>query len=231
MSSVIGEGLKKGESKKWANLIGQHVRGWRRLNKTTSTSEGVSSPSAPLFPFYTHSIMADDNYLSMLNNPVINPPRQQPQQSETQHVAAQLSPSFPAVQQCQQDLQSSARDLILVSETDAEWQNVSAPWSSDTLPSSRQDLDRAGLLIRNSNFDQYERDEEHGFQVQSVADFLERQGKDYDNLLKKLKKWFGEQVKVYFVGNRVTTVLILGLVKGDDGQKALVGLQSELVQT
>ncbi|SAL99647.1 hypothetical protein [Absidia glauca] len=175
--------------------------------------------------------MADDNYLSMLNNPVINPPRQQPQQSETQHVAAQSTPAFPAAQQCQQDLQSSAKDLILASETDAEWQNVTVPWSSDTLPSSRQDLERAGLLVRNTNVDQYDRDEKDGFRVQSLADFMERQSKDYDDLVKKLKAWFGEQVKVYLIGNRVVTVLILGLVKGDDEQKALVGLQSELVQT
>lgn len=204
----------------------------RGLNKTTSAPEEVSSQSAPLFPLCNYSsTMADDNYLSMLNNPVINPPRQQPQQSETQHVAVQSTPAFPAAQQCQQDLRTSAKDLILASETDAEWQNVTVPWSSDTLPSSRQDLERASLLVRNTNVDQYDRDEEDGFRVQSLADFMERQGKDYNDLVKKLEAWFGDQVKVYLIGNRVVTVLILGLVKGDDEQKALVGLQSELVQT
>ncbi|KAI8338026.1 hypothetical protein BC941DRAFT_424391 [Chlamydoabsidia padenii] len=179
--------------------------------------------------------MADNSYLSMLNNPVINPPKKQQQQRTTQHIAAQsTTPLFPAAQQCYETLQTSAKDLYLISETDAPWNPVAVSWSSSQLPSGQQELEHAGLLIRNTQLEQYSnRDQDGGCRIESVNDFINKQSNNkdqYAKLLQQIKSSFA-QAKVYFIGDRVITVLVLGLVESDDGQKALVGLQSELVQT
>ncbi|CAO3590334.1 unnamed protein product [Absidia cylindrospora] len=99
-----------------------------------------------------------------------------------------------------------------------------------------------GLLVRNAHIDQFEQDgdEENDFKVESLGVFFDRLVKDNDNnkaqadqytvLLEQIKQLLGDNVKVYLVGSRVVTVLILGLVQ-DGGMKALVGLQSELVET
>ncbi|KAI8089514.1 uncharacterized protein BX664DRAFT_135521 [Halteromyces radiatus] len=179
----------------------------------------------------------DNNYLAMLNNPVINPPvQQQPLQPSLQSTAPCIT-LFPAAQQCQDKLQTN--DLYLVSETDAPWLNVAVPWSSDSLPSQRSELEQAGLLVRNTHVDRFDEDddEENGFRIKTVDAFFEPlikpgpQSKEYNRLLQQIKDVFENNVKVYLVGNRVITVLILGLVQDESEQKALVGLQSELVQT
>ncbi|ORZ06873.1 hypothetical protein BCR42DRAFT_426619 [Absidia repens] len=187
----------------------------------------------------------NNSFLAMLNNPVINPPKQQgssQQQPSTTHIAQSSAPLFPAAQHCQDKLQACTKDLYLISETDAPWQNVLMPWSSNELPDGRQALDDAGLLVRNTHIDQFEADgdEENDFKVETLGTFFDRLMKDNDNnkaqadqytiLLEQIKQLLGDNVNVYLVGSRVVTVLILGLVQ-DSGMKALVGLQSELVET
>ncbi|KAI9306424.1 hypothetical protein BJ944DRAFT_263593 [Cunninghamella echinulata] len=183
--------------------------------------------------------MADDSYLSMLNNPYINPPPPQQQQKEEKTVTkANREPVFKTAEKAGKELLDSCKDLYLISETDASWQSIQKPWTSltkgddDELPNTLDELISIGLVDKEQI--------NEPFKIKSLNAFFDpmmdkqddpyQQADRYCQLYQQCKSILGNDAKVYLVGSTTILVLILGLVKEND-QKALIGLQSELVQT
>ncbi|KAF7721453.1 hypothetical protein EC973_004677 [Apophysomyces ossiformis] len=175
---------------------------------------------------------ANDSYLAMLNNPKINPPRNPPRTENSQTTPLLASADFSAATSVQQSLKETAGDLMLVSETDAPFESLNIAWDKSTLPTVEELID-LGLVEEDGDRD-----------IKSLTAFFEpltskandpyKQASGFRALLEKFKELFGESedsAKVYLIGEITITVLVLGLIRGDDDRNALVGLKSILVES
>lgn len=179
----------------------------------------------------------DTNYLAMLNNATINPSPQQQQRrghSQQPRVKTQAD-TFPALESVQQSITSVSRSLSLVSETDAQLEWISAHWTHDHLPSAQElvelgwtDSESASICCKTKSIDEF---------LEPIANDEQDpygQAADFRALLDKFRQSFKDpkESRVYLLGERSITVLMIGLVRDDDAKaRALAGLRSLLVET
>ncbi|KAG2195287.1 hypothetical protein INT47_005062 [Mucor saturninus] len=159
---------------------------------------------------------ADNSYMAMLNNPVINPGPAAPKPLEKAKVNSRLKPSSgPMVQEAKTRLTSISKDVYLSSESDEPFEWINTTTENKELPKTVDELIALGLVD----------EEEQGSQVRfkTLEEFLK--GEEYKEILSAFEELGGGQV--YLVGEESITVLILSLV----GENAIVGLKSLLVQT
>ncbi|CAO3621979.1 unnamed protein product [Cunninghamella blakesleeana] len=181
--------------------------------------------------------MADNPYLAMLNNPFINPPPTSRQQQQ-QKPPTKIEPVFEIAEKAGKELLSSSKDLYLISETDASWQSIQKPWTKNELPNTLGELISIGFIDDELK--------EEPFKIKTLNEFFDpmmdlendpyQQAKQYIHLYQQCKSILGNDAKVYLVGSTTIVVLILGLLLNNDdnnnkNQNAIIGLQSELVQT
>ncbi|KAI9023033.1 hypothetical protein CLU79DRAFT_750048 [Phycomyces nitens] len=174
----------------------------------------------------------DSSYLAMLNNPVINPPSNSEAEANAQEptlVAAPLA-TFETAITAQNELSNVSKNLALISETDAEFQTVNVAWKATELPTPDQ-LVELGLVADSSPCKTKTLDE--FFSPRTGENDPYGQAADFRSLETKLVELYGgkDKGKVYYIGEYTITVLILGILKGENGSNALVGLRSLLVQT
>ncbi|CAO3614782.1 unnamed protein product [Cunninghamella echinulata] len=180
--------------------------------------------------------MADNSYLSMLNNPYINPPPPQQQQKAEKTVTnTNTEPVFKTAEKAGKELLDSCKDLYLISETDASWQSIQKSLTSDDdddLPNTLDELISIGLIDKEQKNEPFKIKTLNAFfdPMMDKQDDPYQQADQYSQLYQQCKSILGNDAKVYLVGSTTILVLILGLVK-ENGQKAFIGLQSELVQT
>ncbi|KAI7890222.1 uncharacterized protein EV154DRAFT_511915 [Mucor mucedo] len=159
---------------------------------------------------------ADNSYMAMLNNPVINPGPAEIKPLEKPKVNSRLKPSSgPMVQEAKTRLTSISKDVYLSSESDEPFEWINTTTEKKELPKTVDELIGLGLVD----------EEEEGSQVRfkTLEEFLK--GEEYKEILSAFKELGGGQV--YLVGEESITVLILSLVQ----ENAIVGLKSLLVQT
>ncbi|KAG0178470.1 hypothetical protein DFQ28_008377 [Apophysomyces sp. BC1034] len=172
------------------------------------------------------------SYLAMLNNPTINPPAKPPKKDSPKQGVQLASATFSAAMVAQQSLKDMSSDLDLVSETDAPFESLNIAWDKTALPTA-EELINLGLV-----------EEDGDREVKTVAAFFEpftteendpyKQAAGFRALLQKFEELFSDaeqDAKVYLIGDITITVLILGIIRGDNGKHALVGLKSMLVET
>ncbi|KAL0090606.1 hypothetical protein J3Q64DRAFT_1007750 [Phycomyces blakesleeanus] len=176
----------------------------------------------------------DSSYLAMLNNPVINPPaNSEPAATqETTTVNAPLA-TFEAATKAQKELKDASKNLELISETEAEFQSVNVAWGKNTELPTPEQLAQLGLIsdpaapCKTKTLDQFfsTRTSEESDSYGQAARFRQLEA--------KLVEVFGgkDKARVYQIGEYTITVLILGVINGENGNNALVGLRSLLVQT
>lgn len=165
----------------------------------------------------------NDSYMAMLNNQTINPPSHKKESTSNTKQGKKLKPaSFPPVQQAHDLLITASRGIHLVSESDEPFEFINTVTERDTLPTTVKDLKDIGLIDPEAD---------ETLEIKSVQEFLQRE--EYQGIVKALEK-LGELTqqggKVYLVGERSITVLILSLVRYEQ-QCAIIGLKSLLVQT
>ena len=189
----------------------------------------------PLFELHFHNDFnmekEDADYLAMLNNKTINPPPSEQQENKQQTIshARESATQFPALMAARDQITVRSKDLSLVSETDAPFEWVSADWNSNTMPSVQQ-LVELGWI-----------DESTTEKTKSLEEFFDKlikggdpygQADRFQSLYEAIQHVFeGQETKVYLLGEQSITVLILGIISTNDGEKALAGLRSLLVET
>lgn len=173
--------------------------------------------------------MSDDSYARMLNNPSINPPAQANtlQDPALPQGNLSLATSFPELDALQHTLTQHAQDLVLVSETDAALEWISADWdASKAWPPACADLPREWVQDTTP------------CKTQSLQDFFgpltdaSRDPYEQSQGFKAVQDVFGQadDTRVYLCGETSVVVLILGVLSSGP-RRALFGLRSLLVRT
>lgn len=178
---------------------------------------------------YLLNMEGDQAYLAMLNNKTINPPPREEQPQEESR-ASKLATPFPALTTAEQNVTSAIKDVYLVSESDEPFEWITAPWTSDKLPTAAE-LTELGLVdkaslgrIQTSTLEEF-------FKKRVAADDPYGMADKYRVLWDRLSDTFGKECsKVYFIGETSITVLIVGIIT-DGNDRALAGLRSLLVET
>lgn len=165
---------------------------------------------------------ADNSFMAMLNNPVINPGPSSTQAVKEKRVNTRIKPSsIPQVQDVKNKLTSVTKDVYLSSESDEAFEWINTRTNHDSLPTTAEELVQLGLI---DNVEQ--------LKTQSVEEFF--QSNQYEKILKAFKEIesTGDDSKVYLLGEGSVTVLILCIIKDKQSSEfAIVGLKSLLVQT
>ncbi|KAI8353350.1 hypothetical protein BD560DRAFT_408316 [Blakeslea trispora] len=169
---------------------------------------------------------ADSNYMAMLNNPYINPPSSA-DNSVSEKQNTKLKPChFSETRKAQNVLTAATKETYLMSESDEPFEWINTETKQDSLPSSEKELIELGLI---------EEEDFGNLKIQPLADCPLFNREEYKHVIAACEKAVdSSEWKVYRVKNKqetTTIVLVLSIVKGTDGQKALVGLKSLLVQT
>ncbi|KAI8075933.1 uncharacterized protein B0P05DRAFT_547008 [Gilbertella persicaria] len=168
---------------------------------------------------------ADKNYMSMLNNPYINP-----SSSSGEAVAKKqdirLKPChFPAVQEVQNILTNATKDTFLISESDEPFEWINIEIKQTDLPTTEKELVTLGLIQKETG----------NFKIEPLSDCSLLKQQDYKHIISACEKAVTDNDwKVYRVKNEqgtTTTILVLSIVQGSNNTHALVGLKSLLVQT
>lgn len=171
--------------------------------------------------------MSSDDYLSMLNNPVINPPRSQVNKQDTVQPKLPTTFAFAKVSKASKELTSASQDLYLESETDAPFTWVNSDWTKPTPPETKQELIECEFL------DDTEKD--GPFSTESLDEFFNTLPDTYQGIHEAFRSISSpEATKVYRVGEDASmTVLLLAVVEDVEnaGVYSLVGLKSLLVMT
>ncbi|KAI9475772.1 MAG: hypothetical protein EXX96DRAFT_574573 [Benjaminiella poitrasii] len=184
----------------------------------------------------SESEAASKSFMAMLNNPIINPGPQiaKPTSEDEPHIK---SCPFVEVDEAKELLTKASKDVYLHTESDEGFEWINVPTTDNLLPSSVNELSELGLL----NAKEAETNE---MKTLSLEEFFDRycQEEDDDGRYKKIVSAFkkiqeeqgqkSEDSKVFLVGERAITVLILCIVQDKPASKAaVIGLKSLLVQT
>ncbi|KAI8881088.1 hypothetical protein K501DRAFT_286556 [Backusella circina FSU 941] len=170
--------------------------------------------------------MDSDDYMNMLNNPVINPSRSQVKKQDT---APKLPTSFAfaKVSKASTALTTASQDLYLESETDAPFIWVNSDWTKPAPPETKQELIECEFL------DEAEKD--GPFSTESLDAFFSTLPDTHQGIREAFRTISSpEATKVYRVGEDASmTVLVLAVVEDVEnaGVYSLVGLKSLLVMT
>ncbi|KAI8370083.1 hypothetical protein EDC96DRAFT_573606 [Choanephora cucurbitarum] len=169
---------------------------------------------------------ADNNYMAMLNNPYINP-EPSPGKNALEKQNTKLKPChFPETHKAQNILAAATKETYLVSESDEPLEWINTKIEQDSLPSSESELIELGLI---------EKEDVGKLKIQPLTDSLLFNKEEYKHIVAACKKAVdSSEWKVYRVENKqgtTTVVFVLSIAQGSNGQKALVGLKSLLVQT
>ncbi|ORY99237.1 hypothetical protein BCR43DRAFT_471887 [Syncephalastrum racemosum] len=185
----------------------------------------------PHFHTLRQSLMSDDSYARMLNNPSINPPPAAAQASNTMQDPAlpqgnlSTATPFPELDALQKQMTQHTEDLVLVSETDAPLEWISADWDQKPWPPACEDL--KGWVQDTTPC-----------KTQSLQDFFgpltdaSRDPYEQSQGFKAVQETFGkaDDTRVFLCGERSIVVLILGVLTSGP-RRALFGLRSLLVRT
>ncbi|KAI7905884.1 uncharacterized protein BX663DRAFT_428667 [Cokeromyces recurvatus] len=177
---------------------------------------------------------AHKSFMSMLNNPIINPgPPQLPKSTSEGEPRIKPCP-FVEVEEAKELLTKASEDVYLHTESDEGFRWIDAPTTDNLLPSSVNELVEYGLL----NVKEAESNVLKTLSLQEFFDTYGHNNDDYNNIIQGFKKIQEEQgrksedSKVFLIGERAITVLILCIVQDKPGAKAaIIGLKSLLVQT
>ncbi|KAI9316726.1 hypothetical protein BX666DRAFT_1858606 [Dichotomocladium elegans] len=179
----------------------------------------------------------DDAYLAMLNNKIINPPRDQSKAAtadggspEEKTAATSTAPatSFDALTAARENITEISKQLMLISEADAPFEWISADWDSNDPPTIQQLVDLGWVDPHAA---------EEYYNTKTFPEFFEPlmdpkdpygQAEQYRALYKRMQTMAAG--RVFLVGKLSITVLIIGIVSAPK-KKALAGLRSLLVQT
>lgn len=159
---------------------------------------------------------ADNSYMAMLNNPVINPgPAGLNVNAKKENTRLKAS-STPLVQEVKAKLTSVTKNLYLSSESDEPFKWINTVTDHPELPKTVEELFELGLI---------DEEEEGALKIKTLEEFLKQD--EYQDIIKAFKQVEQGESKVYLVGEESITVLILCVIQ----DKQIVGLKSLLVQT
>ncbi|KAI8144890.1 hypothetical protein BJV82DRAFT_606598 [Fennellomyces sp. T-0311] len=173
----------------------------------------------------------DDSYMAMLNSNIINPGRQ-PTPAPKKPLPASLNTAtpFPALMEAYHAITEISKSVSLVSESDEPFEWITADWSAKELPSAEQMVELGfadtSTPCRTKGLAEF-------FGPMITDDDPYGQAESLRTLHKRLEEAYGDKPrKVYLVGEREITVLVVGIVdQTDNHAQAIAGLRSLLVQT
>jgi hypothetical protein len=176
--------------------------------------------------------MSDNAYMSMLNNPNINPPAGQNNvQLERVSPSKFTEPIGTKAAAAKQRLEQVTQDLVYISESDEPFTFFNIPWKESNFPS----LDQFINLV-NESVGAESQDEECSTRTStSIDQFFEpltsgddpyNQAAEYIQLQDAFVELFGHRVQVYSYGSSEIKVYITG--NCEDG---LVGVKTTKVET
>ncbi|KAG2179829.1 hypothetical protein INT43_003612 [Umbelopsis isabellina] len=173
--------------------------------------------------------MSDDAYISMLNNPTINPPGDQTGAGvEPVSQSRFTDPLGATATSIKQRLEQATDDLVYISESDEPFKFFNIPWKESQFPSVEQFIS----LVKDDELDEQEDDSrstsslESFFEPLTNGDDPYNQSGQYVKLQDALVESFGDKVKVYVFGAIEKNIYIAGLC--EDG---LVGVHTKNVQS
>jgi Nuclease A inhibitor-like protein len=183
-------------------------------------------------PVSSHQLvfkMSDDAYMSMLNNPTINPPAGQAGANlEPVSQSRFEDPLGATATSIKQRLDQATDDLFYISESDEPFRFFNIPWKENQFPS----VDQFISLVKDDELQEQEDDSrssssmEQFFEPLTNGDDPYNQAGQYVKLQDTFVESFGDKVKVYVFGAIELNIYITGLC--EDG---LVGVHTKNVQT
>lgn len=173
--------------------------------------------------------MSDDAYISMLNNPTINPPGGQ-SGAEPQPVSQSrfTDPMGATATSIKQRLDQATDGLVYISESDEPFKFFNVSWKESQFPSLEQFIS----LVKDDELDEQEDDSRSATSMESFFEPLTNgddpynQAGQYVKLQDALVESFGDKIKVYEFGAIEKNIYITGLC--EDG---LVGVHTKNVQS
>ncbi|KAH8551194.1 hypothetical protein BGW37DRAFT_53069 [Umbelopsis sp. PMI_123] len=177
--------------------------------------------------------MSDYAYMSMLNNPIINPSGDQNNVQLNKVVQSKFSEPLGAkATAAKQRLEQVTHDLVYISESDEPFTFFNIPWKESNFPS----VDQFVAVVNDDDVDTASHDEERPTRTSSSMElFFEpltggddpyNQAAEYVQLQDAFVELFGHRVKVYSFGSTEIKVYITG--QCEDG---LVGVKTTKVET